>query len=98
LKDCVSSRLCRLDGLHSISHRVRARCFEEFLGLVHVSNDDSILDVGGSLDFWRNSGLESQATILNIALPVHQPATFRWVEGDARSMGMFSDREFDTVF
>ena len=98
MKEHISSRLSELGGVHSMSRRFRARRFAEFLCLLHVSHDDRILDVGGNPDFWWDSGLENQVTILNIQVPAHQPAPFRWVQGDACRMDMFNEREFDVVF
>lgn len=73
--------------------------------LATIETPIKILDVGGTFDFWNNSGLISSAqniqlTILNMSSieidSGHQ--NIKAVVGDARNMQQFTDGEFDVVF
>jgi 2-polyprenyl-3-methyl-5-hydroxy-6-metoxy-1,4-benzoquinol methylase len=70
-----------------------------------VETPIKILDVGGTLDFWKNSGLINadrniQLTVLNMsAVDVgEQNRDIKTVVGDARNMQEFADGEFDVIF
>jgi 2-polyprenyl-3-methyl-5-hydroxy-6-metoxy-1,4-benzoquinol methylase len=64
-----------------------------------------ILDVGGTLDFWKKSELINstqtiQLTVLNMSPMEVDPKyqNVKTVVGDARNMPEFADDEFDVVF
>jgi ubiquinone/menaquinone biosynthesis C-methylase UbiE len=64
-----------------------------------------ILDVGGKLDFWKNSGLidpsnNIQLTILNVSsIEIgSEHENVNTIVGDARNMKEFSSNQFDVVF
>jgi len=82
----------------NISTSFRVKRFQKFLHTLSVRKTEKILDVGGSIHFWKGSGLEHNVSILNISTPdvVHPPYT--WIEGDACNMEMFDDKSFDIVF
>lgn len=82
----------------SVSAAFRFKRFREFLQVLQVTSENSILDVGGSPDIWKGSGLEERVTILNVKLPNECMPPFHWARGDACSMNMFGDRSFDVVF
>ncbi len=64
-----------------------------------------ILDVGGTLEFWKNSGLidsdrDIQLTVLNMN-PLEVSGEYLNIKtfvGDARNMKDFADGEFDVIF
>lgn len=62
----------------------------------------SILDVGGTEHFWQAMGLTApqllNVTVLNIDLPTVSLPNFTAVQGDARDLREFADRQFDLVF
>lgn len=73
--------------------------------LASVETPIKILDVGGTLDFWKNSGLinadrDIQLTVLNMSeVDVgEQIRDIKTVVGDARQMPEFADGEFDVIF
>jgi SAM-dependent methyltransferase len=73
--------------------------------LATLTTPIKILDVGGTWDFWKNSGLINptqniELTILNMGPTEIDPAypNIRAVVGDARNMPEFKDGEFDVVF
>lgn len=76
----------------------RKKRFQEFLEVLEVGADDSILDVGGLATTWEGTGLEQNVTILNLGLSENCPKPFRWIEADACAMDMIDDQCFDIVF
>jgi SAM-dependent methyltransferase len=87
----------------SLSNKFRRRRFRHFLNFAeNFPKPIKILDAGGTQNFWEQMNFTSpdnaEITILNkdpvkITLP-----NFRFMEGDIRSLNMFSDDEFDVVF
>ena len=80
--------------------RRRATLFREFLAT--VPRPCSILDLGGTENFWIQSGLlpleGASITLLNLTEePVTQPA-FRSLSGSATDLSRFADGSFDIVF
>jgi len=59
----------------------------------------TILDVGGTVDFWRDSllGLQSSLTVFNIFEQTPIPGVSVLV-GDACDLSRFGDKSFDIVF
>jgi hypothetical protein len=62
----------------------------------------SILDVGGSYDYWQQLGCadlgEVRVTLLNTYVQPDLPAPFVSVVGDARDLSRYADYSFDVVF
>jgi 2-polyprenyl-3-methyl-5-hydroxy-6-metoxy-1,4-benzoquinol methylase len=83
----------------------RLNLFKSLLETVQVGSPVTILDVGGTLDFWKNSGLINSnqnihLTILNMNY-IEVDSVFqniKTVVGDARNMKEFGDKEFDVIF
>jgi hypothetical protein len=91
------SRLADNQNPASLSAHLRARRFSQFLKTLRVTTSDRILDVGGTPDTWRGSGLEGQITLLNLDHHGAEAPPFRYVQGDACRMD-FGMGEFDVVF
>jgi hypothetical protein len=86
-----------------ISHKLRLRRFRLFLDLIEtLPRPLSILDVGGTWQFWRDMGLAGRTEISILLLnryAVSSPYTnLTSVAGDARHMPHFADQSFDIVF
>lgn len=81
----------------SMSDRFRRKRFSDFINLVNVSSESTILDDGGVADIWLGTGFESNVTLLNVSFP-RNVSPFQYVIGDACEMTMFSDKTFDVVF
>lgn len=81
--------------------RKRFRYFKDFIKDLQLPI--SILDVGGTADFWRQMGLLDKTgfeiTVLNINEP-EVPALFniKFIKGDAADLSEFGDKSFDVVF
>src|SRR6266550_9168705 len=87
----------------SLSTRLRRRRFAFFEALLdRLPKPVSILDVGGTPDFWQmmdsSEREDIEITLLNLIAIQRPPARFRCVVGDARNLTRFGDREFDVVF
>ncbi len=86
----------------SLATRMRRARFAFFVGLLdRLQGDVRVLDVGGSLDFWKMMGLARHhihVTILNQAFNAPEQISQNVVLGDARNMSAFRDREFDVAF
>lgn len=70
-----------------------------------IGNSNSIiriLDVGGTVNFWRNLKLENnkkiEITLLNLSREEVFDPVFSSLEGDMTDMKMFKDGEYDIVF
>jgi len=90
---------------HSLASRLRRKRFQLFKKF--ASSVDSrpltILDVGGTLDFWKRMGFlaESagfQLTLLNLFRAESPYPNVVSVVGDGRNMSGFRDGQFDVVF
>ena len=86
----------------SLATRLRRARFAFFLDLLaRLKGELRILDVGGSVEFWKMMGLAQprlQLTILNQTFGPADQAAENIVVGDARNMIGFRDREFDVAF
>ena len=61
----------------------------------------SILDVGGTVEYWLDYGIPNgcHITLLNQGAAPQKPVTpFAYCQGDACAMPQFMDRQFDLVF
>jgi hypothetical protein len=72
-----------------------------FIDSVHPLPTSTILDVGGYPQFWQDSPLRAEITILNIHvipdLPDSVSANFKFVTGDGCKLE-YPDKSFDIVF
>ena len=88
----------------SPARRLRRRRFELFRSLLdRLGRPLSILDVGGTAQFWRTMGLGGEPgvdiTLLNLDPPRETTGSgVRALQGDARDLSRFGDRSFDVVF
>jgi len=78
----------------------RGRRLQQFLE--QFKRPLTVLDVGGTYEFWRSSGLtplsEISVVLLNLeATPVNEPG-FSAISGDGADLSRFADRSFDVVF
>jgi hypothetical protein len=87
----------------SLATRMRRRRFAFFLSLLaNVKRPITILDVGGTQDFWLMMGQEAlgdaHVTLLNLAAQPVSSRRFTSVAGDARDLSLYRDASFDVVF
>mgnify|MGYP000698551214 CR=1 len=87
----------------SIGDRFRSkrfRFFEQFLS--KYEGNVSILDVGGTENFWKNRNLDSHTnvkiTLLNLSKEDTTLPYIASVAGDATNMNSFNTGQFDVVF
>ena len=83
--------------------RFRRKRFELFRGLLaRVPRPLTIIDLGGTQDFWTRTDLVNESdlhiTTLNTTPEPAGGPNLRAVVGDARSMPEFGDQQFDIVF
>lgn len=90
----------------SFASNLRKKRFNLFTSLLNsVPSPINILDVGGTVSFWENTGFPSleikdvQVTLLNVSFTEtsHHPK-IKQVVGDATNMVDFKSNEFDIVF
>jgi hypothetical protein len=88
---------------HSIANKTRSRRFEIFKRMVsQIPLPISVLDLGGTQEFWEVMGLIDEkyiyVTIINIdVIDVNYP-NFKAIIGDATELSLFGDKCFDIVF
>jgi len=87
----------------SLASRMRRKRFALLLRqLSSLPRPSRVLDVGGSVEFWRAMDglrLGFSVTVLNLKVaPQTPPDGFEVVEGDARDLSRFDDRSFSLVF
>lgn len=87
----------------SLARRMRTRRFGFFRELVDpLPRPLSILDVGGTQNFWETMEFVApevaRITILNLEAPEARHGNVTTVSGNACDMPMFADGEFDVVF
>src|SRR5262245_12873292 len=91
--------------LQSIVVRLRRQRFQILEKMIAVTGPGplTILDIGGTEEYWRcvsDGGVHTKLriTLLNVGVsPVIDPS-FTSVAGDARAMPEFADKQFDIVF
>jgi Methyltransferase domain len=85
----------------SISHRLRARRFEEFDRFACHGSGLRILDVGGTVAYWEQRGWTGRSdvelTLLNLVAEPSEHANVTSLAGDARALP-FDDNSFDIAF
>jgi SAM-dependent methyltransferase len=83
-----------------VEHHARKRRAALFRALIERLKPASILDVGGTAEYWADLGLQGAAeriVLLNV-FPQSCPRGFESVVGDARDLSRYADGEFDLVF
>jgi len=80
--------------------RFRSRRNQLFLKLFNPGEETKILDVGGTSETWRNTGLNRNVTLLNITKPKKRDLDmgFQCVQADAANMKLIQDQSYDIVF
>ena len=83
--------------------KLRRKRFLIFNSLIaNLPRPLNILDVGGTQIFWERMGFieepDVKIVLLNLSRVEVTYKNFTSVQGDARSMGAFTDQEFDVVF
>lgn len=82
----------------SLQTRFRRARMKAFLELFDPEPEISILDIGGTCEFWSECDRALQITLLNVQpCPEHLPPGFNYVQGSAIELP-FADRSFDIVF
>jgi len=92
--------------VNSLAARMRRERVASFVRMVPTTTSDrpvSILDVGGTEDFWQSNlndyKRHIRITLLNLdPQPIVSDLPIRAITGDARSMPQFPDKEFDFCF
>jgi hypothetical protein len=87
----------------TVAARMRKGRHSLFLSLLdQLPSPVTILDVGGTEDYWNMLGFPgarlASITLLNLTFPERSSPQFSHVTGDARQMSEFRDHEFDAVF
>jgi len=87
----------------SLATKVRLKRFGFFIQLLQrIPRPVSILDVGGTQEFWERMGFTNEPniriTLLNLITPKVTRHNFRAIEGDATKMSCFAPGEFEVVF
>ena len=86
----------------SVAARLRARRLQFFRGLLEsLESPVSILDVGGTPDFWKRlafAGNGIRVTILNVTAEPSGDPHLTTVQGDARDLRPYGDASFDVVY
>jgi predicted SAM-dependent methyltransferase len=86
----------------SLGNRFRNNRFRQFLGfLKKMEKPLTILDIGGTENFWLNRGMsydEVDITLINLNKIEVTTSHFKNLQGSALDLNMFEDKEFDIVF
>ena len=85
----------------ALAHRLRKQRFAHFKSLLPTKRL-RILDVGGTESFWASIGRDGanqlEVTLFNLE-PQNITLDFlHAIQGDARDLSQFSDKQFDVVF
>jgi SAM-dependent methyltransferase len=87
---------------HSIAYRFRYRRFLFFRSLLdQLPRPVSILDIGGTQDYWNMMGFADEnihITLLNLQLQPVSGGSFTSVTGDATNLSGYADKSFDIVY
>src|SRR5687767_14553261 len=88
--------------VNSLSHAMRYKRFEYFLELIKkLPSPISILDIGGTQQYWEKMGLDLPGitiTLLNLSEQKIYLPNFISVVGDATNLSEYPDKSFDIVF
>jgi len=96
-------RFANFNDPTSLASRMRRKRFALFRGLIErLPHGSSVLDVGGTPQFWEGEALVMtgaiRVTIVNLESYVSTNPTIKQLACDARNMHMFADNLFDAVF
>ena len=96
-------RLSDAEKSGSFSNRMRSQRFKHFEGLVSkLSFPISILDIGGTVDFWEQRGWagrdDVQITLINLREEPSRYSNIVSKVGDATCLDEFSNQSMDVVF
>lgn len=96
------NRIANNENKKSMASKLRIKRFELFKDLIKsFGRPISILDVGGTINFWEVMGYtdsEHQITLLNL---IKSPSNYKNISsviGDATNMSEYADKHFDVVF
>ena len=87
----------------SLSYRLRAKRFEQFAKYAaHSPTPTTILDVGGTEDYWEQRGWAGRddihITLLNLTATPVRHANLESVAGDATDLSQYPDDAFHVTF
>ncbi len=96
-------RMSDVERPESLSNRMRNRRFRHFENLcAHLPHPLSILDIGGTVEFWEQRGWaereDVQITLLNLFPASQTHGRIISVVGDATDLSGFEDQSVDIVF
>jgi hypothetical protein len=96
-------RLSDAERPGSFSNRMRSQRFKHFEGLVsHLTFPISILDIGGTVDFWEKRGWAGREdvsiTLINLQKEPSPHSNITSKVGDATCLNEFADKSVDVVF
>lgn len=81
-----------------LQRKWRQKRMEDCVNALGITDDTTVLDVGGDAYNWNLVSVKPRLTILNIfPAPEKLPEHITWVVGDGCNMG-FDDGEFDVAF
>ena len=86
----------------SLSHQFRNKRFQFFLSILkHLPKPLSILDIGGTVEFWKAMHFNEPdvtITLLNLESPPIVEYPFKAIRGNATNLGSIKNNAFDLVF
>lgn len=83
----------------TLASEFRRRRLTFFWDALQVNETTRILDIGGTLDFWRNMAIRGNITVLNVGSPPSDAVPgCEYVQGDARDLSQYGDGVFDVAF
>ena len=88
---------------NSFVNKFRKRRFKFFKQILDNSAKPvHILDIGGTQNYWVQMGIKDSdeivITILNTEIIETKFPNFTYIQGDARNLKIFKDKQFDIVF
>src|SRR5579872_6710490 len=82
----------------AVTDRFRRRRMARFVESLGITRETRVLDVGGTMDYWRLLPDPPRVTLLNTLMASDAlRAASEWVAGDGRALP-FRDQSFDVVF
>ncbi len=88
----------------SLANKFRKKRFEIFRKMLSEESNRviTILDVGGTIDYWRQMNPPEfnrlDITILNIHNEEKSDSSYKYIKGSASELNMFKENQFDIVF
>ncbi len=83
--------------LLALSSHFRLKRMRSFVKAFAITDNTTLLDVGGDPAFWANIPFKTSITILNISKPAVHSDSFSLVQADGRSLP-FPNSSFDVAF